>query len=133
MLTLPHGRLLLVLGWLLVLATVAGSLMPTIPKVSGLPGDKVLHFLAYFGMTIWFAGLYPLRRLWLIAAAFLVLGGVLEILQGTLTAHREISGYDFLANSAGIAGACLLAVLGLSRWAVRLEAWVTRRAAVNPP
>jgi len=133
MLSLPHGRVLLVVGWLLVLLTVAGSLLPTLPKVSGVPGDKVLHFVAYFGMTIWFAGLYPLRRLWIIAGGFVLLGGLLEILQGALLPHREISGYDFLANSAGIASACLLAVIGLSRWAVRLEAWVTRRAVVNRP
>jgi VanZ family protein len=131
MLSLPHGRVLLILGWLLVAATVAGSLASNLPHVGVGGGDKMLHFLVYFALTLWFAGLYPLRRLWIIAVAFVLLGGMLEVLQGTFTRHREVDSLDFLANSIGVASACLLALVGLSRWAIRLEAWLTRRRAVG--
>lgn len=131
MLSLPHGRVLLIVGWLLVLATIAGSLTASLPKVGFSHGDKFLHLAVYFLLTLWFAGLYPLRRLWIIAIAFVLLGGMLEILQGTLTRHREVDSGDFIANSLGVAVACLLAVMGLSHWAIRLEAWIMRRPATS--
>jgi len=131
MLSLPHGRVLLIVGWLLVLATIAGSLTANLPKVGFDHSDKVLHLAVYFLLTLWFAGLYPLRRLWIIAIGFILLGGMLEILQGTVTRHREVDSGDFIANSIGVAAACLLAVLGLSRWALRLEAWIMRRPAIS--
>ena len=126
MLTLPHGRTLLLVGWILVLCIVVGSLLPKMPKLDVSEGDKVLHFLGYFGLTLWFAGLYPRRQLWVIALGAFTLGALLEVAQGTLTAHRQMDLADLMVNTAGIVSACILALLGLSRWALRLESWLTK-------
>lgn len=127
MLSLPHGRLFLVIGWLLVLLTIAGSLSPVMPRVGISPGDKVMHFLAYFSLTIWFAGLYPRKRLWMIALAFFLMGAALEMLQGALTATRDMDVVDLGVNTLGIVMACVFGLLGLSAWAIRLEAWLLPR------
>jgi len=129
MLALPHGRLLLALGWIFIVLVVAGSLGP---PVSGAPfsiSDKVQHFAAYFGLTLWFAGLYSRDRLLFVALSFFCLGGLIEVMQGLLTATRQMDVVDVAANSLGIAGATVVAALGLSSWALRLEAWWSRRSA----
>lgn len=127
MLSLPHGRVLLIIGWLLVILTIAGSLGPALPRVGISVSDEVMHFLGYFGLTIWFAGLYPRRRLWIIAAVFFLMGAVLEVLQGTLTTTREMDIVDLGVNTLGILMACVFALLGLSAWAIRVEAWFMPR------
>lgn len=127
MLSLPHGRVLLIIGWLLVIFTIAGSLTPAMPRVSVSISDKLMHFLSYFGLTIWFAGLYPRKRLWIIAVAFFFMGAMLEVLQSTLTTRREMDIVDLGANTLGIVMACVFALLGLSAWAIRFEAWLMPR------
>jgi VanZ family protein len=129
MLSLPHGRVLLLIGWILVICTIAGSLAPGMPHVHVPQGDKIMHFLGYFGLTLWFAGLYPPRRLWIIALGFFLMGAVLELLQGMLTATRDMDILDLLVNTLAVGAACVLALLGLSQWALRLESWLTRRLA----
>jgi VanZ family protein len=126
MLSLPHGRTLLIVGWILVVCIVVGSLLPAVPRLDVSEGDKVLHFLGYFGITLWFAGLYPRRQLWIIALGAFTLGALLEVAQGTLTAHRQMDLADLAVNTAGIFSACILALLGMSRWALRLENWLTK-------
>lgn len=127
MLALPHGRVLLIIGWLLVIFTIAGSLTAAMPRVSISVSDKLMHFLGYFGLTIWFAGLYPRKRLWIIAVAFFLMGAMLEVLQSTLTTRREMDIVDLGANTLGIVMACVFALLGLSAWAIRFEAWLMPR------
>ena len=126
MLSLPHGRTLLIVGWILVVCIIVGSLLPKVPTLNVAQGDKVLHFLGYFGITLWFAGLYPRRQLWIVALGAFTLGALLEVAQGTLTAQRQMDLGDLAVNTAGISCACILALLGMSRWALRLEAWLTR-------
>lgn len=130
MLSLPHGRILLAIGWGLVLLTITGSLGPVMPGAQSV-SDKIIHFLGYFGLTLWFSGLYPRSRLWIIALGFLCMGAALEVLQGVLTANRQMDVYDLLTNTFGIAVATVLAGLGLSGWAVRVEAWLTRRTGAG--
>lgn len=127
MLSLPHGRVLLVIGWILVILTIAGSLTPAMPRVGVALSDKLMHFLGYFGLTLWFAGLYPRKRLWIIAVAFFFMGATLEVLQGTLTTTREMDVDDLAMNTAGIVMACVFALLGMSAWAIRFEAWLMPR------
>jgi VanZ family protein len=127
MLSLPHGRILLAVGWALILLTIVGSLGPPLPGGGFSISDKALHFIGYFALTLWFAGLYERERLWTIGIAFFCLGGALELLQGALTASRQMDVVDVAANSLGIAAAIAVAALGLSSWALRLEAFLTRR------
>jgi VanZ family protein len=129
MLALPHGRLLLALGWIFVVLVVAGSLGPPVTGAPFSISDKVQHFAAYFVLTLWFTGLYPRDRLLFVVLGFFCLGGLIELLQGLLTETRQMDVIDVAANSLGIAAATVVAALGLSSWALRLEAWWSRRNA----
>jgi len=121
MLSLPHGRILLVIGWILIAATIYGSLAPELPSLGLATGDKVRHFLGYFIVMAWFSGLYPRDRHALLALAFLLMGAALEGLQGALTTTRDMDLFDLVMNALGIATAFLLARLGLANWARRLD------------
>jgi VanZ family protein len=110
----------LLLGSLLVLAVIFGSLLPgpSLPKVS--VGDKVEHAAAYFSLMVWFGGLYPRNRHWLIALALVGLGVALDLLQLT-TETRQFDVADIAANSFGILVGLVLSVSVLGGWCRRLE------------
>jgi VanZ family protein len=126
MLPLPHGRILLAIGWALIAFIVYGSLTPGLPSLVTSFSDKLQHFLGYFLLMIWFAGLYPRRQHWLLALGFFVLGMVLELGQSALTTTRQMDASDVLANTAGIAAGYVFAGFGLANWARWIEAWLTR-------
>jgi VanZ family protein len=121
MLSLPHGRLLLVIGWILIMIAIIGSLTPELPSLGFTIGDKLRHFVGYFVLMAWFSGLYPRERHLLLAIAFLLMGAALELLQGVLTVTRDMDLKDLGVNLLGIATAFLLARLGLGNWARRLD------------
>lgn len=121
MLSLPHGRVLLGIGWLLILLVVVGSLAPAGPVLDLSISDKARHFLCYLVLMLYFTGLYPRERHGLLAVAFFLMGVALELLQGALTATRHMDLRDVALNTGGIAAAFLLARLGLADWARKLD------------
>jgi hypothetical protein len=121
MLPLPHGRILLFIGWVLIAAIVIGSLAPHVPSLGLGISDKLRHCLAYFILMSWFSGIYPRDRHALLAVAFVLMGAALELLQGLLTSTREMDPGDFGMNLLGIAAAFVLARLGLGNWERRLD------------
>lgn len=121
MLSLSHGRILLVIGWILIALTVYGSLVPVMPSLGIGIGDKVRHFIGYLVLMLWFSGLYARERHAMLAVAFFLMGAALELLQGALTTTRDMDPHDLGMNTLGIATAFLLARLGLGNWARRLE------------
>jgi len=100
--SLRFKKLWLTIGWSLVIAVIALSLMPppTLPPINHL--DKLEHFIAYFVLMGWFAQIYhtPRQRLYCMIG-FLLLGGLLEVLQG-LGETRQADWADALANSIGV-------------------------------
>lgn len=120
MLPLRYPRLWLLLGSLLVLAVVVGSLLPgpSMPKVS--VGDKLQHAAAYGSLMVWFGGLYPRNRHWLVAVALVGLGVTLDLLQLT-TETRQFDVADIVANSFGILVGLVLSISVLGGWCQRLE------------
>ncbi len=108
-------------AWILLLAVVVLSLRPP----AGLPTlwfkDKVLHFGAYFGMAIWFAGILQKRRYPAIAVGLMLLGAAVEIAQGTMGLGRSADWRDMLANAAGLATGLGLAYAGLGSWMLHIE------------
>lgn len=109
----------------MTLAVVALSLMPgqKLP-VTGI-SDKIQHGTAYALLALWFAGIYPRSRYWLIAIALFLLGVGIEFAQGAMSLGREADLRDVLANSSGIAVGLMLAWLWLGGWAQRVEGWST--------
>jgi hypothetical protein len=121
MMSLPHGRILLLIGWILIAAVVVGSLVPDLPSLGLSISDKVRHYVAYLILMSWFSGIYPRERHVLLAVAFVLMGAALELMQGLLTATRAMELGDFAMNLLGIATALVLARLGLGNWARRLD------------
>ena len=81
---------------------------PEFPKLIDLlwEPDKIIHVLMYagFNAVILFESRKGLtiRKMILLSLIPLLYGGVMEILQETLTTDRTGSWYDFIANSAGV-------------------------------
>jgi VanZ family protein len=109
-----------VLGWLLVLGVIVGSLMPgpSLPDVA--LDDKLEHVSVYLVLMVWFAGFYARRFYVAIAIVLCALGIGLDLLQG-LTATRAFELFDILADMVGVAIGFGLAVAFLGGWCQRLE------------
>ncbi len=85
---------------------VWGELAPN-PTTSPLIWDKLLHFIAYFGLSgLALLALNPGRRAIYAAVMLIAMGGVLEIVQGFV--GRDASWGDALANALGVVGGCAL-------------------------
>lgn len=121
-----HLRRWYLLGVLLVLVVIYLSLAPQqeLPPVGF--NDKWEHVLAYFGLTVWFGGLYPVRRYPQLVAGLVVLGGALEFAQGAMQMGRSADLRDFIAGCLGVGIALLLLFLGLRHWATWIERLVGR-------
>lgn len=116
----------LVIGWALVGTVVWFSLTPRLPPfgLSFEVMDKVVHFIAYFTLMIWFAFLYlRTAHIW-IAAALLALGVALEGAQH-VSGYRLFEVADIVADAAGVLAGFLLARTPFAR----LLQFVERRAA----
>ena len=114
-------RLWLTTGWALVIFVIWITLTPNPPSaLQTIPHlDKTGHFLAYVALTAWFTTVLPGRK-WLtsLTIIFVVMGGVLEILQGFT--GRDPSWFDWLIDTGGA-----LLGAGLPRvWLAHVYAWI---------
>lgn len=81
------------------------SLIPS-PDIG--TGDKLLHFITYFGLSVGFSTLVQQhRKLIFVVAGLIAFGILIEYLQG-LTGYRDMDVIDMLANSAGVTGGLLI-------------------------
>jgi VanZ family protein len=99
-LVITLSRAALVLLWPALALVMWGELTPHPPDV--LPGasDKLLHFIAYFGLAALATLAFRKPRVVLIAVISLIaLGGALEILQSFT--GRDAEWLDEVANTAG--------------------------------
>lgn len=119
---LNHGRLWLVLGWISVMLALMVNLMPGSTMHSVEVNDKLAHVFGYVLLTLWFCGIYPRTRYWVIALGFLGMGILVEILQGAMHMGRSADFNDVIADVIGIGIGLSLAAAGLSQW----PRWVER-------
>jgi VanZ family protein len=122
LLALRHPRLWLVCGWFLIVGAFIASLVPQheLPRLGGI-SDKVEHIVGYAVLALWFAGIYPRTRYPAIGVALLVMGILIEGLQGAMHLGREADLRDVYANSIGILCGLALALIWLGGWAIRVE------------
>ena len=127
LLALRHPRLWLVSAWILVILAVIANLVPShdLPTMGGV-NDKVEHIVGYLVLSLWFAGIYPRSRYPMIAVGLLVMGIVIEGVQGAMRVGREADLRDVYADVVGIACGLTLALAWFGGWAQRLEA-LTRK------
>ena len=113
-----------------MLGVIVGSLLPApiIREITPPISDKFEHFLAYFVLMAWFAGLYPRGKHVLVAVALVGLGTALDILQGTATRTRSFELLDIAADSVGIVVALVLSAWLLEGWCLRVERLAARSA-----
>jgi VanZ family protein len=104
-----------------VLGVIVGSLVPgnSLPNIFSFH-DKMLHFAAYFVLTLWFTGLYRRGLYVFIAVVLSALGVALDMLQG-LTVTRALDWYDVAADMTGILAGLTISVSFLGGWCQRVE------------
>jgi len=115
---LKFPRLWLTIGWLMIVFVVVSCMLPApvIEPIAGLLWDKAEHALAFFGMTLWFCGLYRPARWPRLALAFVALGILIELAQGAFTTTRAMDARDAFADTVGVGAALLIAWAGLKEW-----------------
>src|SRR5262245_22541472 len=123
LLALRHPRLWLVSGWFLIVGATVASLVPSdkLPTMGGI-SDKTEHIVGYAVLALWFAGIYPRSRYPAIGVGLLVMGIVIEGLQGAMHLGRQADLMDVYANTIGIVSGLVLALIWLGGWAQRVEA-----------
>ena len=114
----------LTLGWFMVGLLVYLSLSPAPPELPGFPlSDKAIHLLSYAWIMLWFGFIYtPGRKYLLLGLTLILLGVLLEILQGA-SGYRSMEFSDASVNGLGVFAGWLLARTRLSSsllWAERL-------------
>lgn len=118
---LQYPKLWLVVGYLLIVAAVVGSLAPDLNPSAATINDKLLHVTTYFVLMLWFAGIFKRGHYLWVAVFLFVLGLVLEVLQGQLS-DRSAEKMDLVANTAGIGMGIVLAFIGVGSWCTQFEA-----------
>jgi VanZ family protein len=128
LLALRHPRLWLLTGWILIVLAVIASILPAhdLPKLGPI-NDKTEHIVGYCALSLWFAGIYPKSRYPMIGVALLIMGIVIEGLQGAMKVGREADLRDVYANTVGIVAGLTLALIWLGGWAQRVEALTRKR------
>lgn len=90
------------IAWLIILVIIVLSLIPDPDKITPFSAsDKIMHALAYGVAMFWFGLCFRRKKLYLIALFLILLGIVLEVIQGQ-TGYRTMSFYDIIANCAGV-------------------------------
>ena len=90
--------------------------------------DKWAHFLTFFILMSWFAGVFRARAAPWVALGLLGFGVLIEIFQSRLP-HRSAELADVMFDAGGILLAWGLAAAGLGRWTMFLESWLPAKGS----
>ncbi|NLD35663.1 MAG: VanZ family protein [Desulfatiglans sp.] len=111
---LRYSNLWRAIAYLIIISIIVLSLIPNPDEVTPFSAsDKVLHTIAYAVCMFWFGLCYGRDKLYIIGLILIVLGIVIEIIQGQ-TGYRDMSLYDIFANIAGVLIGFLLSFSRLS-------------------
>lgn len=112
----------LLIGWVLVLLVVYGSLTPKPVQIEVRYFDKFIHLFSYFVLMAWFGQLYAgIKWRVFFVCLFVFMGIVLELLQA-MGGMRLFEYWDMLANAFGVFLAWyMLKITALASGLVRLE------------
>jgi VanZ family protein len=120
LLPLRHAKLWLGIGVVLVLGVITGSLVPARMIEAIDVSDKLEHSGSYLLLMAWFGGLYRRGLQPWVGLGLVVLGVVLDLLQG-LTATRTLDPADMAANTVGVLIGLALSQTFLHGWCQRVE------------
>lgn len=131
MLSVRHVRLWRVLSCIVLAAMIVVCLLPAQELPNTGINDKWEHSIGYVLLTLWFAGLYPRSRYWVVALGLFLMGVVIEFAQAGMHMGRQGDVHDVIANSIGIVAGVLLALAGLGGWVQWIDGWTRARDAVK--
>lgn len=100
--------------FLCLIVVLSFALTPHMLESPSLGGDKGQHFLAFLFLSS-LAGLGWPSYLRQAGFALLLLGGVIEILQGTDFIGRDMSALDWLADMLGVGVGVIMASVAMRR------------------
>ena len=102
------------IAYLIILTIIVLSLIPDPEKITPFhASDKIMHALAYAFAMLWFGFCFKGKKLFISAAALILLGIVLEIVQGQ-TGYRTMDFYDGVADCVGVFTGLMLSFSRLS-------------------
>ena len=108
--TILSPRLMRPLFWLLAGFSL---IMALLPKPPSMPidrfGDKFAHMLAFAVLTVVARLAWPRTPIWIAALLLSLYGAAIELLQTIPALHRDSDARDWVADTAAIALALLLA------------------------
>lgn len=114
---LLHGRALK-LGQALYIAAMITAFIVACSRlaISGGDhhGDKIAHVLAFYGLTLFGAVVYPRANLLILGLAMSAFGAMIEVVQGWSWIGRDADVWDWVADTAAVAGA--LIPIAVSSW-----------------
>jgi VanZ family protein len=99
-----YRQIIQILFWVIVLGILYFTLRPDHSVHSDFPTDKLEHFAAYFVLGgLWGVGkgLKSWRGYLLAFVVLMLMGGAIELFQGTHWIARRASWLDFIANAVG--------------------------------
>jgi VanZ family protein len=128
LLPLRYARFWLTAGLLLLIAGLVAALSSVPAAVPLAVNDKLIHFIGFAGLMVWFGGVFQPRLGLMLVVSLSAYGLLIELLQ-SLTVTRHAEGLDLVADVAGVLTGWLLSAVGLSRWCTKLESWF---ASPNP-
>lgn len=116
-------------GWVMILFVVVTCLLPApqIEPVARLLPDKAEHALAFFGLALWFSGLYPRSSWWKLGLWLVLLGALIEVAQGVFTTTRAMEFNDAVADTVGVLLALAIARAGADKWCAFAESLLATR------
>ncbi len=98
--------------WLAFTGVMVMALKPSPGDGAGF-WDKAQHFTAFYVLAALGAVAFARRPVWVLAAALVALGGLIEGLQATPLIHRDAEFSDWIADGLGVA--CALGPMLLPR------------------
>ena len=123
-------------GIVLLLAVLAGTLMPAVwflakPKdfiTWFMDFDKWLHALTFLFLAIWFSGQYERSSYWRIGIGLILFGLLIEVCR-RMVSHRSAESFDLAADVGGVVVGLLIALAGVGGWSLSAEQWLAQRSS----
>jgi VanZ family protein len=127
MLSVRHVQVWRMLSCVVIVAAIIVCLLPARELPNTGLNDKFEHTTAYVLLTLWFVGLYPRSRYWVVALGLFLMGVGIEFAQGAMHMGRQADVRDVVANSSGIMIGIALAFAGLGGWVQWIDGWTRGR------
>jgi VanZ family protein len=129
MLPLRHEKRWRLAGFVLLLAVLVASVVPTVwswPHHSKFfLLDKWVHILTFLFLSMWFTGQFKRSSYWRLVVGLIAFGVLIELGQGMIP-YRSAEWMDLAADVCGIAVGLIAAIAGLGGWSLRFEQWLER-------